>query len=588
MTRDLTALAVILAALVLASPAAAAPAASLLHDVSISAARPNAAPAAARTLVVKRRPARWALLKFRVSGVGDRELAAARLRLFAKRGRRVAVHAVRSGRIGRRTTWRTRPELGDRLDRVRITRKRRWISADVRAVVDGDGVHVLAVRGASRRTARLASRESRKRPRLRVTPAGPGEAPVPTPSPSPSPSPSPLPTPTPAPVGVVDGLRELAASEVGSSDPTYYAMQHRAAVTAGGRMLALHGRHKEGVRLAWRDPDGGVGHLDLLSGSFTGDWPASIAIGRDGAGAEHAWVIWAGASAGSELTPVQIVKLSGLDAAGGPAAGPITTLDEAPALGHRPDVAVEPAAGGDRVVLVWSRRKNDTEREVVSAWIEDIATSTPVLTGHSVLLAYPSTVARYATLEPGPAGTHAVLRGASGRATLRRHLAGAPLAAWTDPAEGRLALMPAAAVLADGTTVVASDNTDKVEVQRFAADGTPPGDFELSASGYREPSLVADGSRIHLLMVRVNDPGTEADNEIVSRTWDGGWSGDRLELAAGTNTWYQWPNAVRHADPSREPDGAPRMRFVVRGAPGPQDPDGVWRQFSVLSFQRTL
>ena len=109
------------------------------------------------------------------------------------------------------------------------------------------------------RRSRRRRRRSRRPPR-RESPS-PTSSPQPTTSPSPTSSPEPTssPTPTTAPQPTpgpapVDGLSSLASSSVGSSEPTYYTGNSRLAVTRGGRLLAVHGRHTSGVQLAWRDP----------------------------------------------------------------------------------------------------------------------------------------------------------------------------------------------------------------------------------------------------------------------------------------------------------------------------------------------
>ena len=152
----------------------------------------------------------------------------------------------------------------------------------------------------------------------------------------------------------IDGLSEVAGPEFASSDPTYYSGNRRAAMTAGGRMLVVHGRHASGVQLAWRDPAGGwqrtttgaTADGSMLAGAGTGDRPASIAVAQDDDQAEHAWVVWGGQNSGSG-TAVRMRRLSNLDSPDGPSVGPVVTIDEPGGGGaYRPDLAFQRAGDG--------------------------------------------------------------------------------------------------------------------------------------------------------------------------------------------------------------------------------------------------
>ena len=69
-----------------------------------------------------------------------------------------------------------------------------------------------------------------------------------------------------------------------------------------------------------------------------------------------------------------MVRLSNLDAPGGPTVGPTETID-APALGgaFKPDIAFERAPdGSSRGVLVWSRQTGITTFEIVTGWFTDL------------------------------------------------------------------------------------------------------------------------------------------------------------------------------------------------------------------------
>jgi hypothetical protein len=145
-------------------------------------------------------------------------------------------------------------------------------------------------------------------------------------------------------------------------------------VTRGGRTLALHGVHSSGVQLAWRD-EGGTWQTrstgdstggEVIAGTGTGDWPASLAVTTDASGAQSAWVVWSGPNA-SALRPVAMRRLSDLDAPGGPRFGPALTVDSAPRGAYKADIAFETGADGVvRGCVLYSRRVGDTQYELTS------------------------------------------------------------------------------------------------------------------------------------------------------------------------------------------------------------------------------
>jgi len=339
----------------------------------------------------------------------------------------------------------------------------------------------------------------------------------------------------------------------------------------------VHGRSGQGVQLAWRDPSGGWQRQStgarsdglLLSGTGTGDWPASIAVARDAAGQEHAWVVWAGPSAAARRS-LQMVRLSNLDAAGGPTVGATQTI-EAPALGaYKPDVAFERASdGSSRGVLVWSRQISTTTYEIVTGWFTDLSSPTPSVTDRTVIHSSTSS-ARHGALVPGAGRTRVVAR-ASSALKVYSHGAAAPLGSWTSSASGTplgSSSSPVGVELTSGEVLAVGEGTTtgNVQVQRFGADGTVR-PVELSLSGYRYPTIASDGVSAWIVMVRT------LDGVVVSRqlTAGGGWStSDRIEIQ-GAGGAHTWPNAARVVDG--------RLRFVVSGL-------GSGGGSSVLAFQR--
>jgi hypothetical protein len=531
-------------------------------DAYVSSSAPTTSYGTSSALWIDSSPQKKAFLRFAVSGIAGRVVTNVRLRLFqadaAPSGGRV--FSLSSNSWSETITWDTRPAIdGAQLAQFGAVSNGAWYEVPLGREITEDGVLSLAVDPTSSDSARWASRESRTSPRLVVEVE-------------------------PVPGLVLDGATEVADPWSGSSSPTYYGSNHRLAVTASGRLLTVHGRHAEGVQLAWRDPGGGwqtdttgaVADGLLLRGTGTGDWPASIAVGRDSAGEEHAWVIWSASTISStKPRPVQMRRLSKLDAPGGPSVGPVVTVD-APALGAaRPDLAIEPAPeGSGRGVATWVRRTADLAYELVTAWFSDLTTDTPTFHDATTILTTTSS-SRTATLEAAPDGTRLIAN--AGAFRLYRHSASDPLTTWSRGATGTSvssSVRPSATVLASGETLVAAETdttSDVVTVQRFAPAGTSTS-VALRLAGYAEPTIASDGAGAWLVMVRVSD------GSVVSRRFDAllGWSAeDAVEMASEGGPAYSHPNAVRKTDG--------RLRFVVRGAAGV-----TGSRYAVRAYQRPV
>ena len=457
------------------------------------------------------------------------------------------------------TTWNTRPAIdGPQLGSLGAVQAGNWYEATLDpSFVTGDGIYSLAMDSTNADSAGYSTREGSTPPELLVD--------------------------VDMGLAVHDGLSQVAAPTVGSKGPTSFATNHRMAVTSGGRTLIVHGRHAQGLQLAWRDRRGTAWHTQttgaisnglLLSGTGTGDWPASIALARDSGGAEHAWVVW-GRQSYSSLTPVQVVRLSNLDSPDGPTVGPTIDVDAAPQGAYRPDIAFESAPGEEtRGAIVWGRRSSDTQWELHAAWFTDLDSDTPTIHDDSVLVS-DSTYKRWGTLVPTSDGMRVVARGASSQVRVFSHSAGDPLTSWSSgPPGGNVAADDPAAVALDSGDILAAVETDDTNhvlvVQRFSTAGVP--NFpELMLTGYSQPTLATDGTSAWLVMIR------QSDGYVVSRqfTPGSGWStSDRVEIGAEGGGSYAYPNAVRRTDG--------RLRFVVRG------PAGDSTKFAVLEFQRPL
>jgi hypothetical protein len=505
-------------------------------------------------------PVKQSFVRFNVSGLDGRPVLDARLRLYNKdsspQGGRV--WSIASNSWPEAMTWGTRPAIdGPLLGQYGTVQSGNWYEADLGQFPSGDGTVSLAIDSTSSDGAKWATRENSNPPQLLVdVEMGTQER---------------------------DGLSQVAAPTVGSSDPTYLPINHRAALTSGGRTLVLHGRHADGVQLTWRDRFGTGWHTQttgavsdgrLLSGTGSGDWPASIAIARDSAGEEHAWVVW-GRKSYTYLKPVEMVRLSNLDDPAGPTVGPKVTVDAGPMGAYRPDIAFEDIpGGGKRAVVVWGRRSGDTLFEARAAWFTDLDSDTPTFHDERVLNSG-SSYKRWGTLVPTAAGMQVAARGLSGRLTVYSHGASVPLGSWTAGAGGvAVADDGPAAVALDSGAVLTATETDTtnhvVTVQRFSGSGAPASP-ELRLTGYTQPTLATDGTNAWLVLVR------KSDGYVVSRQLSAGalWAPtDRVEIGAEGGGNYAWPNAVRQTDG--------RLRFVVRG------PAGGTTRSSVLALQRPL
>lgn len=530
-------------------------------DTYVDSSLPNDTYGTSTGMWVDGSPQKQAFMRFRVAGLAGRQVLGAKLRLYQRDASPLGgrVFSMSSTTWAESATWQTRPAIdGPQRGSFGAVQSGAYYEAGLGAFISSDGAVSLAVDSTNSDGARWSTRESSSPPQL-VLEVGD------------------------APTAPLDGLTQVAAPNFASSDPTYYGTNKRLALTSAGRLLTVHGRHGSGVQLAWRDPGssawqrtttGAVSSGALLSGTGTGDWPASIEVAKDAGGVERAWVVWGRNNHNvTSYKVIQMARLSDLDSPQGPTVGPVQTIDATELGPFKPDIAFERAPDGSmRGALVWSRKTGDSTYAMVTAWFTDLGTDAPAITTPTTILSS-TTSSRYGGLVSTPAGLRLVARGASGRMTVYTHDASAPLTSWT-AAPGGLVVsgFPSATSLDSGELLAAveSNTTDHVvNVQRFSATGAPS-PAELQLTGYAQPTIATDGARAWIVMVRL------ADGYVVSRQYTpgSGWSTtDRVEIGAEGGGNHGWPNAVRRTDG--------RLRFVVRGPVGPTTS-------SVLAFQRSL
>jgi hypothetical protein len=509
-------------------------------------------------------PIRQSFLLFDLSDLSGRTVVDVRLRLYQLNSSPTGgqVFSMTSTSWTESVTWNTRPLVdGSQLGAFGAVSINVWYEADLGALPLTDGLTSLSMTSTDTDGAKWSSRESLKPPQLIVEVQ-------------------------PVPGLVLDGLSQVANPYLGSSDPTYYPSNHHLAISAAGRLLAVHGRHKTGVQLAWRDPGGGWqtattgGVTDGLlepSPASTGDWPASIQVAKDSTGVEHAWVVWSGFNF-DKARPLRFRRVSDLDSPSGPTVGPLVTVREAGQGNARADVAFETATDGtQRGAISYLRRTGSSSYEYPAVWFTDLDTDTPTFHDEAVL--FSSTDQNLTgSLTPTASGLRLIARTGSGKLRLYAHNPLSPLSTWLLGKAGQGAwdkARPSSVGLASGEVLAAartSSTVHNVKVIRFSGTGST-GTVDLELTGYLNPSIASDGANAWLVMVR------DSDSFIVSRqfTPGSGWSTtDQVEVGDEGGGGYTWPNTLR------ETDG--RLRFVFGGPHFP----GSTTQRAVLSYQRSV
>jgi Ca2+-binding RTX toxin-like protein len=361
-------------------------------------------------------------------------------------------------------------------------------------------------------------------------------------------------------------ISDVAPVNEGSSNPTYFATNHRIAVTEDGRLLVVHGRHSQGVQLRWKNAGSSAWHATsqgavtdgmLLAGTGSGDWPSSITVAKGSDGQERAWVVMGDVNfAGSQ--PVRMRVLSGLDAAGGPTVGPMVIVDNAPPGDAFVDVAMErrPGPGGhSRGAIVFVRKVDQNTFHLMVTWFTNTSTTTPTFTGSQTIVSS-TTGRKQSTLVPTARGLALIVRAEQGGITMFTHDRDEALTAWHRVATGVAAVArakPSATSLRNGDVLMAVEDktvADHVTVQRFSPGGHVR--TVLQMTGYSMPSVASNNNDAWVVMIR------DRDGFVVSRHFNpvSGWSGVRVEIGAGNGDHHAWPNVVRTARGF--------LRFVVR------------------------
>lgn len=560
----------LLSGLVLPAPAPAALVTETLSfrpvaDTYVKEAAPDTNYGTSSSLYVDRKDAKRAFLRFDVSALDGLEISNVRLRMY-QRDLSISggwVHAIGNDSWAETTmTWNTRPtayEGSTPLATFGSVQKNQWYEVGLGPIAADDGFLSFALDSTSSDGVNWGSRQSATPPTLEVDVQQDDDV-------------------------VVDGVSEIAPPNVGSSSPTYYATNHRMAVSENGRLLVVHGRHATGVQLAWRNPwgswrtnsTGSVSDGLLLKGTGTGDWPASIVLADDSLGEQHAWVVWAGPSSGT-IKALQMRRLSDLDAPSGPTVGPLVTIAPTGVTGEsgnsKADIGFEQHPdGSQRGVITWLKRTGTSAYEYAYTWFDDLDTDTPAFHDSGSLFTY-ATGGFQGTLTTTPSGIAWVGRSPKSSLRVYRHAAVDPLDSWSSTSAGiglSSKSYPSATTLDSGDIVAAVESdtgNHVVKVQRFTNAGPQPAQ---AFAGYRNPTIASDGTDVWLVMVR------EGDGLVVSRRFsNGSWSSeDRVELGPEHGGSHAWPNAVRTTDG--------RLRFVVEG------PAGGATQNAVLAYQRDL
>ena len=345
----------------------------------------------------------------------------------------------------------------------------------------------------------------------------------------------------------------------GSSNPTFFSSNRRLDVTSKGRLLAVYDPHGNGQQLVWRNRRGrwrtrtrGKVRHGFFSAAHSADRPASIVVGRDGRGREHAWVVWAaGDFTGGEL-PLLMRRLTSLNAPRGPRVGPMVTLAPTGSGHARPDIALEDG----RAAVVWVDRTADGSFDLTVGWVSSLGRPRPELVSQTVLLSTRRS-APTATLVPTPDGLRVVASSGRGKLRLFKHDEDSPLTRW-QRAGGGLDIArrskPTAVVLGRKQIIGAAEGRrgGVLRVVRFRLRGRPK--VLLRVRGYSQPSLSRVGRTVVLVMVRTRD------GRVVSRTLrrGGGWTKrDRTLIRSTGRRHLAWPNTMRRSD---------RLRFLVQGA----------------------
>jgi hypothetical protein len=507
-------------------------------DTFVNEDSPNRSYATTTALYVDASPLRESYLLFDISGLGGAEPSRVRLRLHQRdeEGSPVGgeVRTVSNTSWTEDITWNTRPEVdGPLVGSFGPVELGQFYEAELEPGLIREGRIALAITSWETDAAVWSSSEGAQPPELIVD--------IPAPA-----SPS------------HDGTRLVSNDFTASSDPTYFPNAHRLALTASGRTFVAHGKHANGVQVRWRDPGGSWqtrSRGEVLNGVIedeagTGDVPGSIAIGADPNGAEHAWVVWAGAALNGR--PLELRRLSDLDHAEGPSVGPSVVLDDTELGSARPDILMAPGADGvARIWVVYTREIREEFNQLVVRSIDDLAAETPRVS-EPIVLAEGVTSKRTGTLVGTRAGVAVVASTANDRLSVFVPEGTGWQERPTSVAIDHDEAYPSATRIGANRLIAAVTTGIQPAEVTVARVSSADGAFAVEATwaGYLHPTVASDGTTTWIVMVRARD-GALVSRE---RQEDGTWSAtDRIEVAPEAGE-FMWPNALRES---------PRLEFVA-------------------------
>jgi hypothetical protein len=345
------------------------------------------------------------------------------------------------------------------------------------------------------------------------------------------------------------GVVTLADPCTGSSNPTFYANNHRMVVSPGGRQLALYDPDGNDVELAWEDSGGSWRTRSLYGGvsdEASSDRPASIAT--DGRG--NAWVVWSGYKFSQEL-PVRLRRLTDLDAPEGPTVGPVITVQAAGRGNAFADLAFREGRG----FIVWLQRKDETRYSLQTIQLARLGTDTPSFRNEATLYTG-SNPAMAGTLVATPRGMRVVAL--AGGLRVFSHVSGARWRAGSARARAPAETKPSAIVVKGGILAAFQSSLRAggvVKVVRFSNTGDRISTSLTTGGGYMQPSLAGGRRTAWLVMVTGG-----LQSSVVSRRYDGSrWGGDVTEISADARDGgdYAYPNTARRVSRT--------LRFLVDG-----------------------
>ena len=205
-------------------------------DTWVDASQPTVSFGSSSQMRVDTSPQSQAYLRFKVAGLAGRPVRRVRLRLFQRDASKVGgrVFKMSSNSSTESATSNTRPAIdGAQLAAFGAVQAGNYYEVDIGpGAVSSDGVVSFGMDSTSDDGSTWGTRGTARRPSSSWTSTR-GRGPCSTAS------------------------ARWPGSCSGPPTPTYYAGNRRLVVTASGRLLTVHGRHAQGVQLAWREPAGG-------------------------------------------------------------------------------------------------------------------------------------------------------------------------------------------------------------------------------------------------------------------------------------------------------------------------------------------